>query len=78
VSSGSKDRIWVRWLYELYEDRIKVGKLNVDENPSIASQYGIRAIPPVLFFKNGEVVDQVVGGVSKRVLENEAEKVLNE
>jgi len=59
-----------------YEDRVKVGKLNVDENPSVASQYGIRGIPTVLFFKNGDIVDQVVGVVPKRILEDKVKKVL--
>jgi len=61
-----------------YEERIKVGKLNVDENPSIATRYRIMAIPAVLFFKNGNLVDQVVGAVPKRVLEEKVKKVLNE
>ncbi|RLE10392.1 thioredoxin [Candidatus Aerophobetes bacterium] len=61
-----------------YEERIKVGKLNVDENPSIATRYRIMAIPAVLFFKNGDLVDQVVGAVPKRVLEEKVKKVLNE
>ncbi|RLE06819.1 thioredoxin [Candidatus Aerophobetes bacterium] len=61
-----------------YEERIKVGKLNVDENPSIATRYRIMAIPAVLFFKDGDLVDQVVGVVPKRVLEEKVKKVLNE
>jgi len=59
-------------------EKIKVGKLNVDENPSIAGKYGIMGIPAILFFKNGDLVDQVVGAVSKRVLEDKVKKVLNE
>jgi len=58
--------------------KIKVGKLNVDENPSIAGKYGIMGIPAVLFFKNGNLVDQVVGAVPKRVLEEKVKKILNE
>jgi len=61
-----------------YGDKIKVGKLNVDENPSVAGRYGITGIPTVLFFKNGDIVDQVVGAVPKRFLENVVKKVLNE
>ncbi|NQS88318.1 thioredoxin [Patescibacteria group bacterium] len=59
-------------------EKIEVGKLNVDENPSIAGKYGIMGIPAILFFKNGDLVDQVVGAVSKRVLEDKVKKVLNE
>lgn len=51
-----------------YEGRAKIGKLDVDHNPRIAMQYGIRAIPTLLFFKNGQVVDQLVGAASKKML----------
>ena len=42
-----------------YEDTIKIGKLNVDDNPSTATKYGIRGIPTLLFFKGGKVVQQL-------------------
>jgi thioredoxin 1 len=48
-----------------YQGRVKIGKLNVDEQPNIASSLGIRALPTLLLFKSGEVVEQVVGAVSK-------------
>ena len=48
-------------LAEEFEGKLKVGKLNTDENPNIAMQYGIRAIPTVILFKNGEVVDTRIG-----------------
>ena len=51
-----------------YDGQATVGKLNVDEQPSIAQQYGIRSIPSVLFFQDGKVVDQVVGAVPKKAL----------
>jgi thioredoxin 1 len=51
-----------------YDGRAIVGKVNVDHNPGISSKYGIRNIPTVLFFKNGEVVDKSVGAVPKNVL----------
>jgi len=51
-----------------YEGLIKVYKLNTDENPNIASQYGIRSIPTLMIFKGGEKVDTVVGAVPKTTL----------
>lgn len=44
-----------------YEGRVKVGKLNTDESPQTATNYGISSIPTVLFFKDGQVVDRIVG-----------------
>lgn len=44
-----------------YDGRVTVGKLNVDDNPATAEQYGIRSIPTLLLFKGGEVVESVVG-----------------
>ncbi|PIQ95776.1 MAG: thioredoxin [Nitrospinae bacterium CG11_big_fil_rev_8_21_14_0_20_56_8] len=57
-----------------YEDRVLMGKLNVDDNPSTATQYGIRGIPTLLFFKDGKVVQQMVGVKSKA----EIKKVIEE
>jgi thioredoxin 1 len=51
-----------------YEGKAVVGKLNVDNNPEIAAKYGIRSIPTILFFKNGEMIDKQVGVVQKNVL----------
>jgi thioredoxin 1 len=48
-----------------YENQVKIVKMNVDDNPSTPSKYGIRAIPTLILFKNGEVVGQVTGAVSK-------------
>jgi thioredoxin 1 len=53
----------VEALASQYAGRAKVGKLNVDENPSVAAAYGIRSIPTLLVFKGGKVVDQQVGAV---------------
>ncbi len=50
---------------EEYSGRAKVGKLNVDDNLSIASRYGIRSIPTLLLFKAGQIQEQVVGTTSK-------------
>jgi thioredoxin 1 len=51
-----------------YAGRAVVGKLDVDNNPEIPNKYGIRNIPTILFFKNGEIVDKQVGAVPKTVL----------
>ena len=48
-----------------YESTVKVGKLNVDDNPNTATKYGIRGIPTLLFFKGGQVIQQLVGVKSK-------------
>ena len=48
-----------------YKDKIKVGKVNVDQNGNTASNYGVRSIPTILIFQNGTVVNQVVGNVPK-------------
>lgn len=48
-----------------YEGQLQVLKMNVDENPSTPTKYGIRAIPTLILFKNGDVVGQVTGAVSK-------------
>jgi thioredoxin 1 len=60
--------------HEYKEKGIKVGKLNVDENGTIANQYKVMSIPTFLVFKGGQVVDQVVGGVQKGRLEEVLEK----
>ncbi len=54
-------------LSETFDGKAKVGKLNVDENPQVAMKYGVRSIPTVLFIKNGEVADKVIGAVQKTV-----------
>lgn len=59
-----------------YEGQIKVVKLNTDENPNVASQYGIRSIPTLMIFKGGDRVDMVVGAVPKTTLANTLEKYL--
>jgi thioredoxin 1 len=61
---------------EQYEGQVKVVKLNTDENPNTASQYGIRSIPTLMIFKGGQRVDMVVGAVPKTTLANTLEKYL--
>ncbi|SFC73312.1 thioredoxin 1 [Flexibacter flexilis DSM 6793] len=51
-----------------YEGKAVIGKLNVDENPNVAVQFGIRSIPTLLVFKDGKIVDKQVGAVAKGVL----------
>ncbi|MGL5081757.1 MAG: thioredoxin [Microcoleaceae cyanobacterium] len=59
-----------------YDGKLKVVKLNTDENPNVASQYGIRSIPTLMIFKGGQRVDMVVGAVPKSTLANTLEKYL--
>ena len=54
--------------------RVELMKVNVDESPALASRYGIRSIPTILFVKDGKVVDQVVGAVPKAVLQQRIER----
>ena len=61
---------------EQYDGQVKVVKVNTDENPSVASQYGIRRIPTLMIFKGGQRVDMVVGAVPKTTLANTLEKYL--
>jgi thioredoxin 1 len=61
---------------EMFEGQVKVVKLNTDENPNIASQYGIRSIPTLMIFKGGQKVDMVVGAVPKTTLANTLTKHL--
>ena len=53
-----------------YEGKAVIGKLDVDNNPRVATEFGIMSIPALLFFKNGQVVDKQVGAVPKHVLAN--------
>lgn len=59
-----------------YEGKIKVGKVNVDDNPATPSKYGIRGIPTIMLFKEGKLIDQVVGAVPKAQLEALINKAL--
>lgn len=56
-----------------FDGRAVVGKVDVDENPDVAMQYGVRSIPTLLFFKDGQVVDQLIGAVPKKVLAEKLE-----
>ena len=59
-----------------YDGKIAVGKVDVDENDDIVGQYGIRNIPTVLFFKDGQIVDKQVGAASKGVFVEKIEHLL--
>lgn len=59
-----------------YTGQVKVVKINTDENPNVASTYGIRSIPTLMIFKGGQRVDLVVGAVPKTTLANTVEKYL--
>ena len=59
-----------------YEGQVTIGKYNVDEGDEISGQYGIRNIPTLLFFKNGELVDKHVGSGSKAQLEEKIKALL--
>ncbi len=90
--SGDKPMVvdfWAEWcgpcrmiapaieeLSKEYGDKIIVGKLNVDLNDDVVSQFGIRNIPTILFFKNGQVVDKQVGAATKGQLEEKMKGLL--
>lgn len=54
-----------------YEGKAKVGKVNVDNNPDVSVKFGIRSIPALLIFKDGEVVDQIIGAVPKNQIKKQ-------
>ena len=59
-----------------YEGKVKICKCNVDENDGIPMKYSIRNIPTLLFFKNGELVDRLVGAVPKQEIEDRLKSLL--
>ena len=63
-------------LVSSFGDKVKFAKCNVDDNPVTPGKYGIKAIPTLIFFKNGEVTDQITGMVAKSKLEDALKKVL--
>ncbi len=56
-------------LAEEFDGKVKIGKLNVDQNRSVAAQYGVMSIPTLILFKNGELVEQMVGAQPKENLQ---------
>ncbi len=63
----------VEELAKEYDGKLKVGKVDVDNNHAVSNKFGVRSIPTLLIFKEGKVVDQVVGAVPKKIL---VEKIL--
>ncbi len=61
---------------EELKDKIKIGKLNVDENPTSAGKFGIQAIPTLLIFKNGVIVERIVGVTSEKDIRSKIDAVI--
>lgn len=66
----------IEQLAEEFDGKVKIGKLDVDENQQTAIKYGVRSIPTVLMLKNGEVKDTVIGAVSKDVFTQKINSLL--
>ena len=62
-------------LADEYDGKVKIGKVNIDEQQNLAAEYGVRAIPTLLVFQNGQVADQIVGARSKRDLKASLDRV---
>ncbi len=60
----------------VYDGKLKVGKIDVDNNQDLASKFSVMSIPALIFFKNGNVIDQIIGAVHKKVLFERIDKVL--
>ncbi len=67
----------VEQLAEQYAGRVEFAKCNVDNNPVTPGKFGIKAIPTLMFFNNGQVVEQITGVVSRDVIEKTLDKVVN-
>jgi thioredoxin 1 len=65
----------VEELAEEYKGKVKVAKLDVDNNKQVASKYGVRGIPTLMLFKDGQIVDQIVGAVPKSRIKELLDKV---
>jgi thioredoxin 1 len=67
----------VEKMAEKYADHVVIGKIDIDNNEELASTYGVRNIPTILFFKNGELVDKQVGATQETKLEEKIENLIN-
>jgi thioredoxin 1 len=63
----------VEELAKEYDNKVKIGKVDVDENPDTASRYGIMSIPTIMFFKKGKVIEQMFGALNKTELKKKIE-----
>jgi thioredoxin len=61
-----------------YQGRAKLAKMDVDTNPNVPMQYGVRSIPTLLFFKDGQVVDQLIGAAPKRSLSGKLDALIGQ
>ena len=59
-----------------YDGKVKIAKLDVDNNPNMAVKYGIRSIPTVLIFKNGKIIEQIIGAYPKSYFQDKISKIL--
>ena len=59
-----------------FEGKVNIGKVNVDDNDEVSSEFGIRNIPTILFFKDGQLVDKQVGATTKNALADKINKLL--
>lgn len=59
-----------------YQGKVKVGKLDVDNNPQVSMQYGIRSIPTLLIFRDGKIADQIIGAVPKQAITQKLDSML--
>jgi thioredoxin 1 len=62
--------------FEEYEGKAVIGKVNVDQNPGVSAQFGVRNIPTILFIKGGEIADKLVGAVPKAQLTEKLDAIL--
>ena len=60
-----------------FDGRAKIGKLDVDDNPNVAMKYGIRSIPTLLYFKDGQVADQAIGVLQERPMSEKLEALID-
>ncbi len=68
----------IKEIAEKFSGKLKVAKLNVDENPQTATQYGVRSIPTLLFFENGELKDQLIGALPKKQIADKVENLFKD